>query len=110
MATTYSILGQVNPNASTETTLYTVPASTQSVLSTLTICNSSSAQITYRLAALPDGDSLSQKHYISFDSSVLANDTVGLSLGLTLNSGDSLIVYSSDSGTSFNAFGSEITE
>jgi hypothetical protein len=39
MATTYKVLGQLNPAATTPTTLYTVPASTSTVVSTITICN-----------------------------------------------------------------------
>ena len=35
MATTYKVLGQSNPSATTATTLYTVPASTQAVVSTI---------------------------------------------------------------------------
>ena len=39
MATAYKVLGQSNPAATTLTTLYTVPAVTSAVCSTLSICN-----------------------------------------------------------------------
>jgi hypothetical protein len=36
MTTTYKVLGQVNPSATTNTDLYTVPSATSAVCSTLT--------------------------------------------------------------------------
>ena len=42
MATTYRVLGQSNPAATTATTLYTVPAATSAVISTINICNQAS--------------------------------------------------------------------
>ena len=43
MATTYKVLGQSNPAATTATTLYTVPAATSAIASTITICNQSTS-------------------------------------------------------------------
>lgn len=108
MATNYLVLGQSNPTATTDTTLYTVPSSTQAVVSTITICNSSSATATYRIAVRKNGESLTQKQYIAYDSSVLGNDTIGLTLGVSLGAGDILTVYASSASISFNAFGSEV--
>jgi len=45
MATTYKVLGQSKPSAATNTTLYTVPASTAAVISTLAICNDSASAV-----------------------------------------------------------------
>ena len=39
MATAYKVLGQSKPAAGTLTTLYTVPSSTEAVISSLTIAN-----------------------------------------------------------------------
>ncbi len=39
MATNYKVLGQSNPSATTATSLYTVPAATQAIVSTITVCN-----------------------------------------------------------------------
>jgi glucose-6-phosphate dehydrogenase assembly protein OpcA len=109
MATNYLTLGQVNPTSTTATTLYTVPSSTQAVVSTITICNSSSATATYRIAVRKGGEALSQKQYIAYDSTVLGNDTIGLTLGISLSQTDVLTVYASSGSVSFNAFGSEVT-
>lgn len=108
MATNYLVLGQSNPTATTATTLYTVPSSTQAVVSTITICNSASTTGTYRIAIRKNGESLSQKQYIAYDSSVLGNDTIGLTLGVSLGTGDVVTVYASSASISFNAFGSEV--
>lgn len=108
MATTYKVLGQSNPAATTATTLYTVPSSTQTIVSTLTICNISAAEKTFRVAVRPNGASLSAEHYIAYDTKVAANNTTALTLGMTLDAADVITVYASDTNLVFCAFGSEI--
>ena len=108
MATTYKVLGQVNPSATTATTLYTVPSSTSTIISTITICNQASSAATYRIAVRPAGASLSAEHYIVYGATVAASDTTTLTLGLTLATTDVVTVYASSANVSFNAFGSEI--
>jgi glucose-6-phosphate dehydrogenase assembly protein OpcA len=108
MATTYKVLGQVNPSATTATTLYTVPSSTSTVVSTITICNQASSAATYRIAVRPAGATLEAKHYIVYGATVAASDTTTLTLGLTLATTDVVTVYASSANVSFNAFGSEI--
>jgi hypothetical protein len=104
----FKILGQSNPNANTDTNLYLVPASTQSVCSSLNVCNTASVDATFRIAAVPSGESLSKEHYLAYDSSVSGNDTLSLILGVTLGAGDVVKVYSSSNDLSFSVFGSEI--
>jgi len=43
MPINYKVLGQSNPAATTATTLYTVPAGTQAVVSTIAVCNQAAA-------------------------------------------------------------------
>lgn len=107
MATTYKVLGQSAPSATTATTLYTVPSSTQTVVSTITVCNRG-AEGSYRLAVRPSGASLSNQHYIVYDATIGANSTDTLTLGLTLGQTDVITVYSSSANFSFQAYGSEI--
>ena len=109
MATNYKVLGQSAPSATTATTLYTVPAATQAVVSTITICNRSATQRSFRVAIRPAGATLANQHYIAFDSAVLGNDTVALTIGVTLGLTDVITVYASASDLTFSAFGSEIT-
>jgi hypothetical protein len=108
MARSYKVLGQNNPAATTDTTLYTVPAGTQSVLSTISICNIAATAATYRIAIRPAGEALANKHYVAYNSSVPANDTAVLTLGLTMNATDILTVQASTASVTFGVFGSEI--
>jgi hypothetical protein len=108
MATTYKVLGQSNPSATTATTLYTVPSATSTVVSTITVCNQASSAATYRIAVRPAGETLAAKHYIVYGATVAASDTTTLTLGLTLATTDVVTVYASSANLSFNAFGSEI--
>jgi hypothetical protein len=109
MAQTHKVLGQSNPAAATLTTLYTVPGSTQSICSTLTICNQAATAATYRVAIRPAGATVAAQHYLVYDSSVPANDTITLTLGLSLATTDIVSIYASSSTLSFHAYGVEIT-
>jgi len=108
MATTYKVLGQSNPSATTATTLYTVPSSTSTVVSTITVCNQAASAATFRIAVRPAGTTLASQHYIAYGSTVAANDTTALTLGITLATTDVVTVYASSATVSFTAFGSEI--
>lgn len=108
MATSYKVLGQVNPSATTATTAYTVPSATETIVSTISVCNQSSSAATYRIAVRPDGATLAAQHYIVYGATVPASDSVMLTVGLTLNANDVVTVYASSANLSFNLFGSEI--
>jgi hypothetical protein len=108
MATTYKVLGQVVPLATTATDLYTVPAGTSTVCSTLAVC-ARGATSSFRIAIRPAGATLADKHYIVYDNWVDAKDSVFLTLGLTLAATDVVTVYSDQATNTFSLFGSEIT-
>ena len=108
MATTYKVLGQSNPSATTATTLYTCPAATQTVISTISICNQAATSATYRIAVRPNGATLAPEHYVVYDATIQANTTAAYTLGLTIEASDVVTIYASASTMSFNAFGSEI--
>jgi hypothetical protein len=108
MATTYKVLGQSKPAATTATTLYTCPSATQTVISSLVVANQANSGGTYRIAIRPNGASLSGEHYIAYDAPLAANSFVSLTLGLTIDASDVLTIHSSSADMSFNAFGSEI--
>jgi hypothetical protein len=109
MATTYKVLGQSNPAATTATTLYTVPASTSTIVSTITICNQAASNDTYRIAIRPAGATLAAQHYIAFNGVVASYDSIGLTLGITLATTDVVTVYAGTANLSFGIFGSEIS-
>jgi hypothetical protein len=107
MATTYKVLGQLASTTSA-VALYTCPAATEAVISTLIICNREAATNTYRVILRPDDETLADKHYLAFDVAIAANDTTALTLGITMNASDKLYVLGSDTNLSFSLFGSEI--
>lgn len=108
MATSYKVLGQSAPLATTATTLYTCPAATETVISTISVCNRGASNGTFRIAVRPNGETLSNRHYVAFDSTIAARDTIFITIGATLDASDILEVYASTADFSFNAFGSEI--
>lgn len=103
----YKVLAQSNPSATTATTLYTVPASSAAVISTITVCNQAAAAGSYRIAVRPAGATLATVHYVAYDIAIAANDTTALTLGLTLAATDVVTVYASSANISFHAYGSE---
>jgi hypothetical protein len=107
MATTYKVLGQSNPAATTDTTLYTVPAATQTVVSTITVANLGTSG-TFRIAIRPDGAAIANQHYIAYETSLNANDTITFTIGVTLDATDVITVRASNTSFAFQAFGSEI--
>jgi hypothetical protein len=110
MAFTYKVLGQAAPDAATTSNVYTVPAATQAVVSTIIITNrNSNANATYRIAVQPAGAALANQHYIAFEAPVIAYDSVALTLGLSLGNTDVVSVYSANANISYSVFGTEIT-
>lgn len=109
MTVTYKILGQQNPTANTLTTVYTVPSATQAVISTVAVCNQANTAATFRIAVQPANAAITSKHYINYDTTLPANDTVALTLGITLGATDVISANVSTSTISVNVFGSEIS-
>jgi len=108
MSISYKILGQSAPSATTNTDVYTVPSGTETVLSSITISNRGSSDASYRIAVRSNGETITNKQYIAYNTVVTANDTVALTIGVTLDAEDVITVYSSNDSLSFNIFGSEI--
>lgn len=101
------ILGQVSPNATTNTTLYTVPAASSAVISSLFIANPNLSDTTIRIAVRPSGEAIATKHYIAYDKTIGGNNSQSLVLGLSLAATDIVTVYAATSNVTFNIFGSE---
>lgn len=108
MATTYKVLAQSAPSATTATDIYTVPSATMAVLSTIVVANRAATAATYRIAVRPDGAALANQHYLAYDVTVGASDSTTITLGITMDAADVLTIYASTANLSFNVFGSEI--
>jgi len=109
MPSTYKVLGQSAPAATTETSLYTVPAATTAIASTLTICNFSTTPTTFRAYVAVANAATASKQYLYYDVAIGGNDTFCATLGLTLAATDVLKVYCGANTLAFNLFGQELS-
>ena len=106
--TTYKVLGQVATAATTETDLYTVPAATQAVISTIVVANRAFATATFRVSVSVAGAATADKDYLYYDVLINENTTAAFTLGITLGATDKIRVYASNANLSFSVFGSEL--
>jgi hypothetical protein len=110
MADSLKVLGQLDPSATTTTTLYTVPDMAQTTVSSIVVANRTGSAITFRLSVHVAAASADDKQYLYYDKSVAANDTLNIVIGITLNQADVVKVYTSATNMSFNMFGCETLE
>jgi len=109
MANVYKILGQVADASANDVELYLVPASTEAIVSTIIVTNRATAAKTFRIATKTDNSAVADTDYVAYDTSIAANDTITLTLGITLESGAEISVGASDANVTFQAYGTEIT-
>jgi hypothetical protein len=109
MANAYKILGQVADASANDVELYLVPASTEAIVSTIVVCNRENAANTFRIATKTDNSAVADTDYVAYDSTIGANDTITLTLGVTLQAAAELSVGASDANVTFQAYGTEIT-
>ena len=110
MATTYKILGQEAPSDTANTTLYTVPASTAAIVSTITVTNITGTDTSFRLFVAPSAGAAGVGNAIAYDPTLSANSFISFTLGLTLGAGDKIVVRAgTSSAVTFQAFGSELS-
>ena len=88
-------------------TLYTVPAGSSAVVSTVSVANLTGVSNTYRIAVVPSGETLAKKHFTHMDIPIAANNTQTITIGMTLSAGDTIRVAADTDKVSFTAFGSE---
>lgn len=108
MATTYKVLGQSAPAATTETDLYTVPAVTNTVVSSIVVCNRSASADSFRVSVATGGGVTANADYIYYDIAIGGNDTFIATVGITLEASDVVRCYSVNGNLSFSIYGSEI--
>ena len=109
MANTYKVLAQSNPSATTNTALYTCGSASGAVVSTIAVCNQATSAATFRIAVRPSGAALAAQHYIAYDTSITANNSTMLTIGVTVANTDVITVYASSANLSFSAFGTELS-
>jgi len=100
---------QGTAGVTTYATLYSTPAATEAVISTIVICNTATSPATYRIG-LEEGDlTPGASKWIVYDATVAANDTVFLTVGMTLAPEKYIRISSSANTVTFSAFVSEIS-
>ena len=109
MADAIKVLGQLDPSATTITTLYTAPDLTQTTVSSLVICNRGGSGITFRVSIHVAGAGADDKQFIFYDEALAATTTRTVVIGICLNQADVVKAYTSASNVSFNLFGVETT-
>jgi len=108
----YKILGQIQPTGNVLTTIYTVPAATNTMISTITICNQSVNTVSINVAVNVSGSAVSTKNFIVGGYSLGGAETLVLEPRISLNVGSILSANvtgaNAVSNVSINAFGVEI--
>lgn len=105
MTTSYKRLGAADLAATTNTTLYTVPADTQAVAS-VSLCNRSATPQTVRLA-LSASDTPTAAEWLEYDTPVPAGGVLERT-GIAMDDGKKIVVYAGGTGVSAVAYGMEI--
>lgn len=112
MPSTYKRLGAIASSGviGTADTLYTCPTATSAVVSTITVCNTAATAATYRIAVHTGTTFPTTAGYLVFGASIPANDTITLTLGVTMDATNNRLLCSASANTvAFSAFGVEIT-
>ena len=114
-ATPYKILGQIVGVANTDSNVYVVPASTNTVVNLITVCNGTQNNILIDLVARPSTEALATKHFVLKSLNIPAADTLVLDTGVTLPTSAILSANvtganatSSAAGVAIHAYGVEI--
>ena len=111
MADQLKILGQtadaVVGDAAEDKLLYTAPDLAMTTISSMIVCNSTAATLTFVISVHVADSSTDDKQFIFYDTPLAGNSTLTSVLGITLSEGDYINAYSSATGMSFNLFGVE---
>lgn len=113
--TPYKILGQIVGVANTNSNVYVVPASTNTVVNLITICNGTPRAVLIDLVTRPSTEALATKHFILKALTIPAADTLVLDTGVALQTSAILSANvtganatSSAAGVAIHAYGVEI--
>jgi len=109
MATTLKVLWQSFPTSAIDDDLYTVPASTSTVVSSYSISNTSSIPDVVRLMVSVAWAVTNLKQSIHYDFPLQWNDTLAWTLWMSLSATDVVRVYSQNWTSAFNLFWQENT-
>ena len=102
------VLGQQAPASANYTTaLYTVPSGKSAICSTLVVSNRTNTTDTFRVRVAVANAADSTRQYIAYDTQILPNSVLPLTIGMTLAATDVVYAGSAGGNCSFNLFGDE---
>lgn len=97
-------LGVADLSAATNTTIYTVPSDTFSVV-TVSVCNRGNQAVSLRMAVAASSTPLDSE-YIEYDTEILGKGVMERT-GIVMDAGKQLVVRASGANVSVVAFGIE---
>lgn len=99
-------LGAEDLAATTDTTIYTVPASTVATVC-VNVCNRNASNVTVRLAAV-DGliGALTDADYFEYNTILLLNEALERT-GIVMSAGQTIVAYSDTANVSVQVWGWE---
>jgi len=110
MAFGYKILGQAAPADTSAADLYTTPASTETIVSTIAIANVTGTDATYEIYVREAGAAAADANALVKGATAAANTTTTIGIGITLAATDVVTIQSGTaSALTFHAFGTEVT-
>ena len=109
MPTQYMTLGQISPSANTLTNVYVSPATTNAIVSTITIHNHSDANASYSLFIRPINETANDKHFIIRGGVLPARELISLTGAVTMNENVILAANTNGPSVTFNAYGAKVT-
>lgn len=110
MGINYKVLAQSEiTTANSPAFAYTVPSNTETIVSTVAICNRGNSAHTYTMGISVNGAAQSNKQFITYNAPIGAYETVFLTIGVTMGANDTFLVMSDSTDLSFSLFGSEIS-
>lgn len=107
MADALLVLGQSAPAAATPDDAYTVPASTEAIVSTITVANRSATATAFRLSIAVAGAAEVDEQFFAYDTPIEGNEAKSFTLGISLAETDVVRVFATLATLSFNIFGVE---
>ena len=109
MTETIKILAQAQSSGGTYVTGYTV-SSTSAIISTITICDADTINDNVNVYTVKSGQTQSTSNTLYYNLPVYSGDTFASTIGITLATGDSVVLYAAlSSNIAIQLFGSEIT-
>ena len=111
MATTLKQLGQLMPTNTTAASIYSPGASTQTLIKSIVVCNTSAGAVTYRIFHDDNGTTYDTTTALYYDVSLAGNTSIILSLNIVMDdsTGNLAVRTSSANDLTFTCYGAEIT-